>query len=102
MENNMNDNAQSFDDQLYGVATFDTEELLVLVQAEVESVAVELARLKGANIHIRDVLGEEQEITIADTSYLVLRLAGSPWTLVAPCTFSPTNQLDVTDAEALS
>ncbi len=86
--------------ELRGVETFDTEEVAVLVLADVETVAAELARHKGAKNHKRDILGEE--IKIVDPSYLVLRFVGHPWAIVVSCTFGPNDRLSVADASALS
>lgn len=54
---------------------------LVLLQAEVETVARALQQVEGARTWWRDVHGETAELT--PRSFAVLRLAGHRWTLVS-------------------
>jgi len=63
-----------------GVASFDTNEILVLVRAPVEPVAAAFRDLRGLATWVPEVQG--QTVTVSDPCYLVYRLAGHPWTII--------------------
>jgi hypothetical protein len=86
---------------LRGVETFDTEERVILVLANVEPAAEAFATLKKAQVHERDVLGGKP-VAIRNPSYLALRLRGHRWTLVVACTSGRTSFLEAADAKSLS
>jgi hypothetical protein len=83
-----------------GVETFDTNDTVLLVRADVEPVADAFAKLKKAKLHRQSVLGKS--VTVRDPSYMVLRLAGHAWTLITPCARSQSSFFKSADAKALS
>ena len=86
--------------EMRGVETFDTNEAFILVRGHVESVAAAFKKHKKAKVWQKNVLGET--ITIADPSFLVLRMAGHPWTLITACVTSRPSFFKPEDAKALS
>ena len=66
--------------ELRGVASFDTNEILVLVLAPVGAVAEAFQKLRKAKTWTQNV--GEKTVTVADPSFLVYRLKGHPWTIV--------------------
>jgi len=66
--------------EMRGVASFDTNELLVFVPKPVEEVAVAFQKLRKLKTWIKNARGKT--ITVTEPSYLVYRLKGHPWTIV--------------------
>jgi hypothetical protein len=63
-----------------GVASFDTDEILLLVRAPVEPVAAAFRDLRGLATWVPEARG--RTVTASDPCYLVYRLAGHPWTII--------------------
>jgi len=63
-----------------GVASFDTDEILLLVRAPVEPVAAAFRDRRGLATWVPEAQG--QTVTVSDPCYLVYRLAGHPWTII--------------------
>ena len=81
-----------------GVASFDTNEILVLVAAPVEEVTSALMKhMKFEKCH-RDAYGTH--VPDSDISYIVYRLKGHPWTIID--TFTGSRYLEPEDAQGLS
>jgi hypothetical protein len=85
---------------LRGVETFDTNDMLLLARAPVEEVARALVAQKKLKTWHPDALGKT--VSLADPSYLVLRLAGHDWSLITACVFSLKSFFKPADAQALS
>ena len=83
-----------------GVETFDTEERLLLVLADVERAAGALVKRIEAKTWRRDVLG--QRVSATEPSFIVLRLRGHAWSIVAPLTGGRSSKLRVEDAAAMA
>ena len=86
--------------RMRGVETFDTEERVLLIRADVEQAAGALVERAKAKTWRKDVLG--QSVTVTEPSFLVMRLRGHAWSLIAPLTGGPRSDLRVADAAALA
>jgi len=65
---------------LRGVASFYTNEMIVLVRAPIDAVTKAFCGLKRARVCHRDAAGKT--VTVSDPCYLIYQLAGHPWTII--------------------
>jgi hypothetical protein len=82
-----------------GVASFDTNEILLLVRAPVEQVAAAFRDLRGLATWAPNA--QVQTVTVSDPCYLVYRLEGHPWTII-DLYHGSGGYPEARDAEALS
>ncbi len=67
-------------EEFRGVASFDVNEMWLLVRAPVEEAAAAFAAVRGATTWERDVMGKP--ITLAPRSFLAMRFRGHEWTAI--------------------
>ena len=83
-----------------GVATFDYDNGLLLVEAPVGDVAGALAKLRPGAKHIQEA--GKTGITLTVQSFIVARIKGHAWTLVYDQVFKKSGGLREQDAEEIS
>ena len=67
-------------EDMRGVASFDTNEILLFVPAAVEEVAAAFKKLRKLKTWIKDARGKT--IVVSEPSYVVYRLKGHKWTII--------------------
>src|SRR5436189_5091151 len=86
-------------EEMRGVASFDTNELLVFVRAAVEEAAAAFQRLRKLKTWIKKAGGKT--VTVTEPSYVVYRLKGHIWTIID--TYKASKRyVDEKDAKELS
>src|SRR3954462_6142089 len=85
--------------ELRGVASFDTNESLVLVPASVDQVAAAFQKLRKLKTWVKQARGKT--ITVTEPSYVVYRLPGYKWTIIDSYK-GGSKYVDDKDAKALS
>ena len=84
-------------EDMRGVVSFDTNEILLFVPAPVEDVADAFKKLRKLKTWIKDARGKT--IVVSEPSYVVYRIKGHKWTIIDSY---KANGPDVKDAMALS
>ena len=85
-----------------GVASFDSDEIILLVAAPVEAVADEFQKRRKLKFRLENAIGKS--ITITIPSYVVYRLNGHSWTIVDSYKtgYESDQYLKAEDAQAIS
>jgi hypothetical protein len=85
--------------EMRGVASFDTNEILLFAPASVEDVAAEFKKLRKLKTWIKKAQGKA--IVVSEPSFVVYRLKGHKWTIID--SYKPVGKYpNEKDAKALS